>query len=155
MRSAAAALGLALVATTAGAQTARVEQFAWLAGCWGFDTPDGRYEEHWMSPTGNSMLGMSRRVGDGYTKEYEYLRIVTSGGGGFDYIARPKDGEETRFLIDSLVGTRAVFENLQHDFPQRIIYEFIPPDQLKARIEGKQNGKPMGMNFPMKKKACN
>lgn len=148
-----AAIGL-LAAGTAGAQAARVEQFAWLSGCWGFDTVNGRYEEQWTAPTGNSMLGVSRRVEEGYTREFEFMRIVTTGGGGFAYVAQPQGNPETRFPMESLVGTRAVFENPDNAFPRRVIYEFVPPDALNARIEGMNQGRPAGLNFPMKRKAC-
>lgn len=144
----------AAAAMSASAQTARVDQFAWLAGCWGFDTPTGRYEEVWTQPTGNNITGISRRVEDGFTKEYEYMRIVTSGGGGFDFIAQPQGGAPTAFALLSLQGTKVIFENPMHDFPKKIIYEFVPPHALNARIEGLSGGRPMGMNYPMKRKPC-
>jgi hypothetical protein len=145
---------LTLLAGGAHADAARVSQFQWLTGCWGFDTPDGRYEETWTAPTGNNMLGVSRRILDGFTREFEYMRIVTSGGGGFDFIAMPQGENATSFNSVSLAGTRVVFENPDHDFPSRVIYEFAPPDALNARIEGTSNGRPMGINFPLKRQAC-
>ncbi|HUP90871.1 MAG TPA: DUF6265 family protein [Solimonas sp.] len=154
MRKLGLLLAGALLASSAGAQTARVDQFAWLAGCWGFDTPDGRYEEQWTTPTGNSMLGVSRRVADGFTKEFEFMRIVTSGGGGFDFTAQPNDGPVGRFNMLTLTGTKVVFERPENEFPKKVIYEFVPPASLNARIEGVSGGHPMGLNFPMKKKAC-
>jgi hypothetical protein len=36
---------------------------------------------------------------------------------------------------------RIVFENAQHDFPQRIIYWQTKPNELRARIEGTIDGK--------------
>lgn len=156
-----ALMALALLATLAAAparagaeEAPRVESLKWMTGCWGFETPGGRYEEFWTTPTVNSMLGLSRRTEDGVTREFEYMRIVTSGGGGFDFIAKPRDQEETRFNSLSVAAHRIVFENPEHDFPKKIIYEFTPPDQLKARIEGVSNGQPMGMNFPMKRRSC-
>lgn len=146
-------LAIALAAPAA-AQTARVDQFAWLAGCWSFETPDGRYEEQWSKPTGNNIIGTSRRVADGFTREFEFLRIVTSGGGGFDYIALPQGEGETRFNMLSMQGGKVIFENPAHDFPTRIIYEFVPPDALHARIEGNSDGRPLAQNFPMQRRSC-
>ncbi len=145
---------LLLCAGSAQAQVARVDQFAWLAGCWGFDTENGRYEEVWSAPTGNSMLGYSRRIENGYTREFEFLRIVTSGGGGFDYIAAPKGENPTRFNSVSFAGEKAVFENPDNDFPQRITYEKLGPDAVTARIEGPSQGHTMTMKFPMKRRSC-
>jgi hypothetical protein len=143
-----------LFSAAAHADAARVDQLGWLTGCWGFETENGRYEEIWTAPTGNNMLGMSRRIEDGFTREFEFLRIVTSGGGGFDFVAMPQGNAGTSFNSLGADGTRIVFENPEHDFPSRITYELTPPDSLKARIEGVSDGRPMGINFPMKRKPC-
>ena len=145
---------LVLMSIPVHADAPRVDQFHWLAGCWGFDTPDGRYEEIWSAPTGNNMLGMSRRIVDGFTREFEYMRIVTSGGGGFDFTAMPQGESATRFNSVSFTATKVVFENLDHDFPSRVIYESAAPDAVNARIEGTSNGQAMGINFPLKRTPC-
>jgi len=136
------------------ADPVRVTQFNWLSGCWAFATENGRYEEIWTTPSGNSMLGMSRRLENGYTREYEYMRIVTSGGGGFDFIAKPKDSDETSFNASSFSEHQVVFENPDNDFPQKITYQLVAQDQVHARIEGPAKGHTMTLNFPMKRVAC-
>ena len=136
---------------------ARVTQLQWMSGCWGFSGGGSSYEEVWLAPTGNSMLGVSRRISDdNYTREFEYLRVTTSGGGGFDYVAQPGGAPATKFNLLEMKGTRVVFENPEHDFPQKITYEYRAPDQLNARIEGKDkaSGQQTSMNFPMRRKAC-
>jgi hypothetical protein len=151
----ACALALMATATTAVADdAARVDRFAWMSGCWGFDTDGGRYEENWTTPSGNNMLGVSRRIENGFTREFEFLRIVTSGGGGFDYIAMPKGESETRFNTASITDHSVVFDNPSHDFPNRIVYEYTAPDRLDARIEGTSNGQPMALRFPMRRRTC-
>ncbi|SFF39799.1 hypothetical protein SAMN04488120_103205 [Fontimonas thermophila] len=147
------AIAALLASTVVHAEAARVDQFKWLAGCWGFDTDNGRYEEMWSAPTGNNIVGVSRRIADGFTREFEFMRIVTSGG-GFDYIALPQGENEVRFNSIVADGTRAVFENPDNAFPSRISYEFVPPDALNARIEGQSNGQTMRLNFPMKRRPC-
>jgi hypothetical protein len=47
-----------------------------------------------------------------------------------------------------------VFENPQHDFPQRIIYKRDGADGLKARIEGESKGKPKAFDYPMQRTQC-
>ncbi len=138
----------------AQADALRVDQSHWLTGCWGFDTPDGRYEEVWTAPTGNNMLGLSRRIVDGFTREFEYMRIVTSGGGGFDFTAMPQGENATRFNSVSFTATKVVFENPDNDFPSRVTYESVAPDAVNARIEGTSNGQAMGINFPLKRIPC-
>jgi len=39
-----------------------IDQIAWLAGCWESPDGSGNYDERWMPPKGQTMLGMSRTV---------------------------------------------------------------------------------------------
>ena len=61
-----------------------------------------------------------------------------------------------KFNMLEMKGTRVVFENLQNDFPQKIVYEYRAPDQLDAHIEGKDpgSGQQTSINFPMRRKGC-
>ena len=127
-----------------------------MAGCWELNVPQRQttIAEQWMKPAGGTMIGMSRTVRGGKTTGYEFIRIVTSDT-GIEYIAKPSsNNEETAFKLVKSSATEAVFENPAHDFPQRIIYRNQPPDVLAARIEGMQNGKLNGMDFPMKRTKC-
>ena len=56
--------------------------------------------------------------------------------------APPDDLARLAWLEGRWEGTkRVVFENRQHDFPQRILYWLDPGGALHARIEGPQGGK--------------
>lgn len=149
-------LGVLTAALPARAdEGARVTQFAWMAGCWSFASgEDGAYEEVWLPPTGNSMIGMSRRTEGGFTREFEFMRIATSGGGGFDFIAQPGGNPPVKFYRSGGDAQRAVFENPRNDFPTKITYAYTAPNQLNARIEGSSDGKPMAINFPLRRKPC-
>ena len=138
------------------AQSATVDSLSWMAGCWELNVPQRQMTiaEHWMKPSGRTMIGMSRTVRGGKTTGFEFIRIVTSES-GVDYVAKPSSSkDETAFKLVRSSATEAVFENLAHDFPQRIIYRSQPPDSLAARIEGTQNGKLNGMDIPMKRAKC-
>ncbi len=50
--------------------------------------------------------------------------------------------------------TEVVFENLEHPFPQRIIYRFEPPAKLHASIEGTRNGASKSFAFPLARVSC-
>jgi hypothetical protein len=58
------------------------------------------------------------------------------------------------FIAASVSDTMVVFENPQHDFPQRVIYRKRGADSLIARIEGTMNGKSRGVDFPYAKGRC-
>jgi hypothetical protein len=36
---------------------------------------------------------------------------------------------------------------MEHDYPQRVIYELVSANDLRARIEGNKNGKEMASDF--------
>ena len=72
-----AALATILVAPiVALAQSARVEQVAWLAGCWEMIAQQRVVQEQWTKPAGQTMLGVGRTVRDGKTIEHEFVVII-------------------------------------------------------------------------------
>lgn len=143
-----------LAASASAAQPLPLEQLGWLRGCWHFDSKSGRYEEVWLKPAHDQMHGLSRRVGhDGHTREFEYLRVIAADDGAH-YVAQPSGNPPTHFKLAELKEHRAVFKNPHHDFPQTITYEFTPPSQLLARIEGPVGDTRKTIDFPMKRQAC-
>jgi len=135
-------------------RTPSIESLTWLSGCWELNAKSRVVSENWMKPSGDTMLGVSRTVRDGRTVEFEFVRLLQDSGGTIHYSARPSGQEGATFKAVRLDSTRVVFENRQHDFPQRIIYRFEPPDSLYARIEGTINGKERRVDFPYRKVKC-
>jgi hypothetical protein len=64
---------------------------------------------------------------------FEYLRIVERDG-GLVYIAQPNARPPTEFVLTSLAGQAATFENPVDDFPKMIGYELRSDGMLEARI---------------------
>ena len=91
------------------------------------------------------MLGMSKTVNANGKLEFEFLRIVNDGGKPA-YLAMPQGRPATTFAFKSESANRIVFENLKHDFPQRIIY-WRDGENLCARIEGTMQGKLEGQDW--------
>jgi hypothetical protein len=133
--------------TQAGAD---VDRLSWLSGCWTQARANGLVEEQWMTPRGGSMLGMSRTVVGGKTTEFEFLRIAVVDG-ALAYVARPSGQAEAAFPVKSIEDGVVVFENLSHDFPQRIIYRRNADATVTARIEGVVKGEAQGRDFPYKR----
>jgi hypothetical protein len=126
-----------------------INELGWLAGCWELKGGPANtvVSEQWMKPRGNSMIGSGRTVKNGKTTEFEFFRIVQTGD-GLSYIARPSDNNaETSFELVKWGNGEFIFENKEHDFPQRIIYRQEKDLSLFARIEGNNNGKLLGINF--------
>jgi hypothetical protein len=118
---------------------ARIEEAAWLAGCWSIALPDGVIEEHWLSPAGGAMLGLSRTIRGGRMTEFEFISIRVVNG-RLSYVAIPSRQTETVFPLVQFSSNTLVFENPEHDYPQRITYR-KDSDGLTARIEGNTGGK--------------
>ena len=117
-----------------------LDGLAWLAGAWSGTSRGVEMEEQWTAPKGNSMIGLHRDVGKGRTLSFEFLRIEQQGD-AIVYWSMPNGrSPATPFALKEVSDTRVVFENPTHDFPQRIIYWKDGAD-LRARIEGTQNGK--------------
>lgn len=100
------------------------------------------------------MLGISRSVRDGRTVAFEFIRIVELVGGELAFIASPSGQNTTQFSMTSLGDREVIFENPDHDFPQRIIYRLISDEELLGRVEGTMNGAERALDFPMKKIDC-
>ena len=103
-----------------------------------------------MTPAGGVMLGMGRAVRGGKLRDYEYTRIVETGG-SLAYIAEPSGQEKATFALKSLTANEAVFENPTHDFPQRVIYRRLGRDAVTGRIEGQIGGRTTSVDFPYKR----
>lgn len=131
----------------------RIMLLSWLAGCWQSPQTDRRVEELWMRPDGGTMLGMSRTVVGGKTSEFEFMQIRQEEG-KLVFTAKPSGQAEDSFTSIKLTSSEVVFENPQHDFPQRIIYRLNADGSLSARIEGTKGGETRAVDFPMRRAKC-
>ena len=125
-----------------------ISELSWISGDW--QTASGgraQTEEHWTSPAGGSMLGMSRTVAGSKTSEFEFLRIEQRDDGIY-YVAQPKGRcPATDFRLTRVTAQEAVFENPTHDFPKRIIYRKTADDAITASIDGGEGTKQMTFAF--------
>lgn len=126
---------------------------AWLAGCWAQEKGERGSLEIWMPPAGDAMLGMSRTIRDGKAIAHEFMQIRVRSN-ALVFIALPSNQREATFTAVRNTNDEIVFENLEHDFPQRIIYRRTGPEALSARVEGMREGKLRGIDYSFKKATC-
>lgn len=145
-RIAAAAAAVVLLSTPAvAAEPARVADLAWMAGTW-IQEDDGKtVRETWLPPVDGAMGGVGQTSRPGKPSSFEFMTI-TSEIAGPTFTAFVKGQPATRFVLKPGPAGEAVFENLAHDFPQRIIYRRCGVD-LCARIEGMMNDELQGMDW--------
>ena len=144
-----------LLSAGVGAQEISPEMWklGFISGCWKGGDKVQILEEQWTMPAGQSMLGVGRTIKDGKTEFYEFLQIRERSDGIF-YIAEPKGEKAVSFKLVKVNDSQAIFENPQHDFPQRIIYQKAIDGSLLASLEGTESGKPKRIEFAMKRVRC-
>ena len=142
-RPMAIATALALMAASplaAQAPAGGVQALAWMEGAWAGEKDGVAMEELWTAPRGGTLLGLHRDVKGQRLLSWEFLRIQATDE-GIIYFASPRSAPPTPFKMVEVGGKRVVFENKEHDFPQRILYWVDAKGALHARIEGPQGDK--------------
>ena len=110
---------------------------SFMTGCWTGASPNGAtIEEHYSATSENLLIGMTRYVRNGRVVDYEFTTVERTDS-TFVMTPRPKGVKSDSFPLKEVSDGRATWENLQHDFPQRIIYRRGADGALIARIEGK------------------
>ncbi len=140
---------LALMVPAAQSKDTAMSRAGFIAGCW--ETAGARtVRETWRMASEEFLIGTSTTVAAGATKAFEFLR-VESRDGVVAYVAQPGGAPPTRFTLDpTSKADEAIFVNMQHDFPKRIVYRKTAPDAMLAFIDGGEDTR--RIEFPMK--AC-
>jgi hypothetical protein len=110
-------------------------------------------EEYWSDGAGGAMLGLHKDVKAAQVKSFEFLRIAPGESQVLTYFASPRAAAATPFPLKEMGERRVVFENLQHDFPQRILYWLDADGALHARVEGLRGGKLVGEEWTWRRAA--
>jgi hypothetical protein len=139
-----------LLTTGHAGEERRISRLAWLEGRWQIERPRLVTMEEWLPAVGSTMLGIGRVVKSDSLVSYEVV-IIRERGARFAYEAHPSRQEPTTFLSTVVTDSMVVFENLAHDFPQRIGYQRIGADSLYAWIEGPVRGTTKRNEFPYRR----
>lgn len=114
---------------------AEFNDVGFMSGCWK-TAPDvtPEYRECYTAPKAGMMQGSSQTIANGKTTFFEFSLVLSEGG---KIVYRPfiKGVQSVDFTLTALSRSEAVFENLAHDFPQRVIYRKGADGKLTARIE--------------------
>jgi hypothetical protein len=109
---------------------------SFMSGCWTGPSPNGAtIEEHYSAASENMVIGMTRYVRNGRVVDFEFTTVERTDS-TFIMTPRPKGVKSGAFPLKDVSEGRATWENLKHDFPQRIIYRRGTDGSLTARIEG-------------------
>ena len=143
----------AFVYHTACAAESDIEKLAWLAGCWASDDAEPGSGERWLL-IGEVLIGVSRTIREGKPAEVEHMEIGHLADGKLAFVAHPSGQRAVTFVLRRIRDGEVVFENREHDYPQRIVYALDGDSKLRARIEGTQADAPRVVEFPMTRTNC-
>ena len=120
-----------------------------LAGLWKMETGRGTIYEEWKITGNNKLSGRSFRVNNTDTMVFEKLEIYLHDGKIIysPVVRNQNNGQAVPFALVAVNDKQYVFENKEHDYPQRIIYNLVSEDSVHARIEGTRNGQERGSDF--------
>jgi hypothetical protein len=145
------ALPLLALDPSRGREEPTLDDLAWLAGHWSAEKNGTRTEEVWLAPAGGLMLAMNRTVPSTGRAAFEYLRIELREEGPV-YVASPGGKGATDFPLADFGERFVLFENPEHDFPQRIRYELDAAGALHARVSGDVAGKERSEEWTWKRR---
>ena len=133
-----------------------LQKAAWLIGNWENKTPKGLSVETWTDPgNGTAYEGKSYFISGKDTLFSETIRIEEKLGQLYyiPTVSNQNSGKPIVFILTSSTEKEMVFENPEHDFPQKITYTLSAPDSLTAIISGLRKGKESKEVFGMKKRS--
>jgi hypothetical protein len=140
-------VSVAALAFAAAASPAAASELPWLTGYW-LDCAGKSVSETWIDAGGATLVGLGLTQGRSGAS-FEFMRIAKGADGKLAFHAMPSGAPATAFPVKSQAEQSVTFENLQHDFPQRVSYR-REGDVLHARIEGMMGGKLESMTWVYK-----
>jgi hypothetical protein len=146
-------LVLVTLASPLSAQGRTLVDLHWLAGCWERARPTSRMVELWTPAVNNVMTGTSYSVTDTSQRELEQLRLFARGD-TLIYEAHPSSQMMNEFKSTKITAQEIVFEDPEHDFPQKITYRRSGADSLYAVTEGDRAGRAQPITFAFKRAPC-
>jgi hypothetical protein len=106
-----------------------IQPFTWLTGTWEMPGKQGGFRlEEWNQLDSQTLSGRGLKVVGTDTMVLETIRILAEGDAIW-YIPTVPDQNNAEAIPFKLVRSgnyEFVFENPTHDFPQRIVYRFLP-----------------------------
>jgi hypothetical protein len=132
----------------------KIKAADWLIGNWENTSPDGVLTENWQKVNDSTFNAVSYFIKGKDTLHFESI-VLAQKGENLTYSATVKGQNEDKavsFPSKSETEDKLVFENPQHDYPQKITYTKSANNTLTAEISGKLNGKLSSEKFVMMRK---
>jgi len=147
------AILLALMLLSFAGTTDRFTPLLTLEGTWVMQTRKGPLFEHWNKISDVELQSKSYRLNGIDTMVLEKVRLIEKEGNilYIPVVENQNNRQPIEFRLISVEKSKFTFENKQHDFPQRIIYNIVTADSIFARIEGEKKGVVSASDFHFKR----
>lgn len=126
-------------------------ELAFMTGCWA--EPGDGLREQFTEPADNMILGTSRYVIERRVQQFEFHRIDI-GENASSLTPHPGGQGSVAFTSVRNQDNYVVWQNLEHDFPQRIIYDGREEGFLLVAIEGERDGETARREWRMRSVPC-
>jgi hypothetical protein len=133
----------------------KLEKMNWLIGQWENKSPEGLLTETWTKENDSTFSGQTYFIKNEKDTVHSESIVLTQVNDELIYsptIKGENNDEPVDFKLNSDVENSFTFENLKHDYPQKIVYKKVNDNSLLATISGTQQGKPSSESYPMSKK---
>lgn len=132
---------LTIPLTVFSQQEIKTSDMEWLLGDWKMTQGSLTITEHWETKNNAELHGIGYVIKDADTVVRELMKIEKIGK-HWVFIAQINNNNPVLFTLKPSSNAKELeFENLEHDAPQRVIYEYVSKTQLYARTEADKNGK--------------
>ncbi|MEO5645027.1 MAG: DUF6265 family protein [Bacteroidia bacterium] len=137
------AAAIVLIFSSCGNSNGKVDDISWMIGSWqGTDVNTVIFNESWQRE-GKGFIGFGCSMSPaGDTLFKENLKIELVEGTPYYIVTIPPKKEPVLFKMISGDEHNAIFENRDHDFPQRISYLLQENNKLTVKLEGIEKGTP-------------
>ncbi len=132
-------------------EKAGLNKLDWFIGSWSGESSESIFTETWEKVSDTLFTGQSYFIKGSDTLSSETISLQQHDTSVFyvPLVEGQNDNKPIFFKLTYSDGTNAVFENPEHDFPQKIVYQLKENDSLIATISGNNNGKIRSIRFPM------
>ncbi len=125
-----------------------------MKGSWVMKTDNAKIYEHWYADGDSALSGSSYRVtteGDSILLEQLAIKFINDTLCYIPTVLDQNDSEPVIFKLSFQSNQSIIFENMQHDFPQKIEYHFIGLNEMRATVSGTYQGQTPMLKFNYKR----
>jgi hypothetical protein len=118
----------------------------WLLGDWQANSAKSTTYESWHQISNTTFEGLGTTTRNDKAPTSETLRLVEMSGEIFYFAKVPHNPMPIAFKLLKCDHETLIFENTEHDFPQRLNYSKINDEQIKVFVSD-TNNKGFELNF--------